>query len=591
MGTERRALMLELGNPAIILLLAYMLTLPGIVLEFFMLKSLWYFGFEWYSIYIFFLATGCVFAGFYMIFRRSDAGKLTFSVDRPPVFAFAVSTAAVALFLLIVFGKEIAELAILLSIIIVASVIVAISSAPGMNRHDILPVMFYGAGIVTVSLVPVHQAFQIWGGTRGVLEFALLDGIFVVVGISIAFIALNAVKSQKGLFSCWLLGAIIITLIAFHELIGIVSSSSFEIYDQVLALEGAIFSIVPLSLYFVREFQSARLWTHLMNAKSMLDRKNYEQGLIEVESAMELLSRSGQSNKLSLPWSLYGDIYYAMGRINRAGTCYDMALRIDPHDPETWSNLGNMLAVRGQQDRALAAFQKATSLAPNDPKIWNNLGVVFLSMKRYDDALAAFEKAIDRDSAFPLPYYNAGMILQRSGKPAAAMRMMEQLVQLAPEDEGFRRAYEKAGVILDYFQQAAGWKLLDADVSGMVEVLLKEPGNFEERYREFLEEATRDLSQRAFGGDREHAMRVAREMMAGLGKDGEGVAKLRMNSRFTLDQMRFGVAVLILANKARFRTVDKEVRLISLDIPKTVERGDGIPVRRGTGQIHNASVT
>jgi tetratricopeptide (TPR) repeat protein len=572
---EGRHLMLELGNPAIILLLAYLLTLPGIIMEFFMLKGLWYFGFELYRTYVFLLATGCVAFGFYLMFNQPEGSKLSFKLDRPGLFIAAAGTAVLALVLLLFFGKDTAPLAIVLSIIIVGCVVLILASAPRMPKEDAFPVAAFGAGAIIVALIPVNHAFDIWSGIRGIMDFTIFDGFVVVIGVSVAFIALNSVRSQRGMFSCWLIGAMVILLIAFHELVGISASNSFEIYDQILALEGAVFSIIPLSMYFLKEFESARLWTHLLNAKKLLDRKNYERALIESERGMELLSRSGLSNKLSLPWSIYGDIYYSMGRLNRAKTCYDMALKIDPNDADTWSNLGNMLAVKGYGDQAYVAYQRATAIAPHDPQVWNNFGVVLLSLKRRDEALAAFEKAISKDTGFPMAYYNAGMVLQRSGKPVAAARLLERLVSLAPEDENFRRAHKRAEVILDYYQQAAGWRLLGADISEIIKTLLGDPGKFEDDYKEFLDAAMKELSSKAFEGDRERTNGALRRIMSMIHYGGAAVLTLRADAGLTIDQLRFAVAMLIDTNKARFKTVNNEIRLVPLKEERPGDRGDG----------------
>ena len=570
---EGRHLMLELGNPAVILLLAYLLTLPGIILEFFMLKSWWYFGFDLYSFYVFLLSFGCIAMGFYLLFRDTSGKDARFLIGNEPLFAGGVLLATATIILLLMYGRESAGLAILFSVVVVISLILAVASAPNIERHDVLPFSMYGVGAVIVALVPVHQAFGIWGGGHGVLEFTLLDGALVVIGVTIALIALNAVRGQKGLFSCWLIGAVLITLVSFHEIATIASSGSFEIFDQVLALEGAVFSLVPLALYFINEFRSARLWTYLLNAVKSLERKNYEKALAEGEKAMELLAASGLSNKVSLPWSIYGDIFYRMGKLNRAKTCYDIALEIDPNDAVTWSNMGNMFAIRGYNEQARIAFQKAAASNPNDPRIWNNLGVVFLSMRKYDEALAAFKKAIEKDNNFPTAYYNAGIILLRSGKPAAAMRQLEKLIKLAPEDDVFKRAYERTGMILDYFQQATGWKILGLDVSGLIRTIIENPGKFEETYREYVDDITKNLSEKAFGGDRDRATEALQGVLLIIKKTGESVTKLKTNAGLTMDQLRFCIAVLALANRTRFKTIDKEVRLISMEASQKGQKG------------------
>jgi len=571
-GAEGKNVMLELGHPAIVLLLAYLLTLPGVIMEFFMLKSLWYFGFDLYSTYVFVLATGCVVTGFFVLFRKPGS-RLPFSPGNSMRFLMAGLATAISLLLLLLVGRDTPELAILLSAIVVVSMISLLSSSPRIERREALPIATYGAGAVIAALVPVHQAFGIWGGGGGALGFTLFDGALVVIGVSISFIALNSMRMQTSLFSCWLLGATMVALVAFHELAAIQASGSFEIYDQVLALEGAVFSVVPLSLYFLRELESARLWTHIINATRLLERKNYERALMEMEKAMELLSRTGYATKLSLPWSVYGDIYYAMGKMNRANTCYEMALQISPDCSEALLNIGNMHAVRGESEQAITSYMKAVEIAPDDPKAWNNLGVVYLSQRRLDEALAAFEKAIEKDEKFPMPYYNAATILQRSGKPAAAMELLEKLMDLAPGDADFRRAHERGKMILEKFQQAAGWKVLEIDVADLVRTLIQGPDGFDGRYKEFLEGIISDNATNAFGSDRARATDALQGLLGKLGDFGEEVSTLEQKSGMTKYQLRYSVASLILAGKAEFNTIGKEITLTSTAGKSRVEKG------------------
>ena len=570
-GAEGKNVMLELGHPAIVLLLAYLLTLPGVIMEFFMLKNFWYFGFDLYSTYVFILATGCVLTGFFVLFRKPGS-RWIFATQNRMQFVIAGIATLIALSLLLLFGRGAPEAAILLSVAIVVSMMALLTSAARIERKEAAHVTTYGIGAVIAALVPVHQAFGLWGGGGGVLGFTLFDAALLTIGVCIAFIALNSMRSQTSLFCCWLLGATMVALVAFHELAAIQASGSFEIYDQVLALEGAIFSVVPLSLYFLKEFESARLWTHLINATRLLERKNYERALIEMEKAMELLSRTGYSTKLSLPWSIYGDIYYAMGRTSRANTCYEMVLQISPDNSEALLNLGNMCAVKSDTEQAIDMYNRALEVSPDDPKIWNNLGVVYLSENRFDEALSAFESAISKDEFFPMAYYNAATILQRSGKPAAAMELLEKLLDLAPDDIDFRKAHDRGRQILEDFQQAAGWKALGIDVSDLAKTLMQDPDGFGESYRGFLEKMIADNASNAFGSDSKRANEALDALLKKLGDSGESVSILEQKSGMARYQLRYSVASLILGGKAIFRTEGNEIILAPAEMAPLPER-------------------
>lgn len=559
---EGRRIMAELGNPAVILLLLYLLALPGIIMEFFMMKRLWYFGFDLYSVYVFFLASGCIVAGFYLIFRRAETETMTFGHINVKLIFTALPVAIACVVLLVTFGTESAVLAILFSIGLIIAAIVIVAASPNIQRKDIFPVALYGAGIVTVALAPIHQAFGIWTEMPGEFTLSSLDWALIVLGISISLVAINSVRSRMGLFACWLLGATVIVLVAFHEIAAIQSSGSFEIYDQVLALEGAIFSIAPLTIYFVKERENARIWSHLLNATRALDRRGYERAIKETEKAFEILSAFGQTNKYGLPWGIYGDIYYRMGKFNRARTLYDMALSIDKKDIETLSNLGNMLAFKGFGEQALAAYRKAVLITPNDSRIWNNIGVVFLSMRRYDEALVAFNKAISEDDSFSSAHYNAGMVLMRSGKPAAALRHFHKLINQDPEDESYRRVYSRAKFIRKCFQQSAGWKELGLEISDLINTILSNPGKFDQSYQEYLDSVIQELSLAVFDNDREMATASLQKLQEMIRDSGKSIQRLRLSSGLTIDQLRFCIAVLMRAKKAEFKSARKEIWLV-----------------------------
>jgi tetratricopeptide (TPR) repeat protein len=277
---------------------------------------------------------------------------------------------------------------------------------------------------------------------------------------------------------------------------------------------------------------------------------------------------------------VYGDIYYAMGRTNRANTCYEMALQITPTNAEALLNIGNMQAVKGEQEQAIATYLKAAEIAPDDPKPWNNLGVLYLSQQKFEDALAAFEKAISKDETFPMPYYNAATILQRSGKPAAAMDLLDKLMTLSPGDEEFKRAHERGKMILDRFQQAAGWKIIGVDVAELVKTLVQDPDGFDEQYKVFLNRMITENASNAFGGDRKRAADALQGILDDIDILGVEVSKIEKSSGLTKYQLKFAIASLVLSGRARFRAIHKEIVLMStygkLPAPEKEERASSV---------------
>jgi hypothetical protein len=136
-------------------------------------------------------------------------------------------------------------------------------------------------------------------------------------------------------------------------------------------------------------------------------------------------------------------------------------------------------------------------------------------------------------------------------------------------------------MLLDYFQQATGWKLMGLDVATLIRTIIENPGKFEEVYQEYVDSITKDLSEKAFGNDRDRATEALQGILLMIKKSGESVAKLKANAGLTTDQLRFCIAVLALANRARFRTVNKEVRLISTEETQKEKKSQSTMISSG----------
>jgi tetratricopeptide (TPR) repeat protein len=195
-------------------------------------------------------------------------------------------------------------------------------------------------------------------------------------------------------------------------------------------------------------------------------------------------------------------------------------------------------------------------------------------MRRFDDALKAFKRALDLDDSFPLAHYNAGMVLLRSGKPSAASGHFQRLIELVPDDDSFKRVFNRAKFILRCFRQTAGWKLMGMDVSELIKTILHNPGKFEERYREYLDKITQEISLSAFSYDRDKATMAMQKIMSDVRKSMRSIQDLRMNSGLNIDQLRFCLAVLILAKRAEFQNVNNEICLAPSTGGIEGERGD-----------------
>ena len=122
--------------------------------------------------------------------------------------------------------------------------------------------------------------------------------------------------------------------------------------------------------------------------------------------AMELYQRGKEDHK--------------SGRLNRARTWYEKALRADP---------GCVVAL-------------------------NNLGVLLIKDKNYPAARSRFEKAIRLKPGYVDPYYNLACLFALTDQPEQALRYLKRAISIDPEV----REWAKKDTDLGNLRNLAGFK-------------------------------------------------------------------------------------------------------------------------------------
>jgi tetratricopeptide (TPR) repeat protein len=86
-------------------------------------------------------------------------------------------------------------------------------------------------------------------------------------------------------------------------------------------------------------------------------------------------------------------IYTRTKEFDKALSCLEEALKLEPMNHITLSNIGLLHLAMGNADRALSAIRKASSIRNDDSLIYNNLGVCFAVRKNMKKALINFRIA------------------------------------------------------------------------------------------------------------------------------------------------------------------------------------------------------
>ena len=129
------------------------------------------------------------------------------------------------------------------------------------------------------------------------------------------------------------------------------------------------------------------------------------------------------------------------------------AAELNPLDALNWSNLGSVYenlipAAKGAEVLAEANYNKAITLDPQNPQNPANLGRMWLISSDYSSqkdaewqeklnkAKTALEKSINLKSDYALAHFLMAQIYIREGNVAGAIKKVEDLVGLNPNDLG-----------------------------------------------------------------------------------------------------------------------------------------------------------
>ncbi len=78
-------------------------------------------------------------------------------------------------------------------------------------------------------------------------------------------------------------------------------------------------------------------------------------------------------------YTLYniGNMYFDMGKTDKALSYYDKALYIYPDFLDAWKNMGLIFFTMGRLQKAAACYNQILLLNPEYPELWVDVGLIF----------------------------------------------------------------------------------------------------------------------------------------------------------------------------------------------------------------------
>jgi protein O-mannosyl-transferase len=128
------------------------------------------------------------------------------------------------------------------------------------------------------------------------------------------------------------------------------------------------------------------------------------------------------------------------GRRDDAIAHFRTASGIEPGDPTSQFNLGVYAQEQGDWKQAAARYEAVLSLTPDKQlraSAYANLGTIYFSLRDYPRAKLAFESVLKLDRVFPIVLQDLGLIAQKNGDTAEAIRYFSELTTVDPSDIHF----------------------------------------------------------------------------------------------------------------------------------------------------------
>jgi tetratricopeptide (TPR) repeat protein len=556
------------GGPRVFILMLYAAVLVAASLEFFLSQDIVVGGWHIYNTFLFLVSGMFVFIGMVLLLTtesiRPDDDYLI-PIPKNILGLIGVIMFTASAFTLVIFGKEIGAWAIPLSMALIYGLTLIMLSTRGIGEHDGLRLILYATGLILMILVPVHEAFGIAQDSQTNFPWSFLNLVLLTIGMTFSVLAAQSLRTRDGYLGAWLMGAMAIFLLAFHEQLGIVASGYFSEYDRALALIGIAFSFLPLVMYVWREKVYIFLWSRLNSADELIRVGDYKGALLHADAALKQCSRAGIEDRFALPWTLKADAHYRLREYEKAKIYYENALQIDPKDAVTWNHMGNMNAFEGKLEDAMKNFDRALEIDPSNAYAWNNKGVVYQSMRMYEDALISFDKAIGFDPQSFDAHINKARLLARLGHSNEAVPEFQTAWEINPASEDAKRGVQQEFFRAKCLDQIDGWEQLGMDTSHLRMILDEDPSNFVRRSKEFLAKIVEQQEQLKVLPSTEHIdMNAAiKTILAATEGDGATLETLAEVTGLSWHNLILPLALLMETEHVHFRTLGKKQVYVS----------------------------
>ncbi|TVR86809.1 MAG: tetratricopeptide repeat protein [Saprospirales bacterium] len=181
---------------------------------------------------------------------------------------------------------------------------------------------------------------------------------------------------------------------------------------------------------------SGTLWTHVIahypntplpygnRANYYRDEGKVEKALSDYEDAIRLDPERHAS------YNSRGKLYFDAGNFEKALENYEIAVSLDPNNGEYFTNLGSTLAMMGRFQEAVEAMDRGLELRPNFAQGYANRSVMHNQLRQHDKALEDIRTHLSMVPNHADMWYEKGRTYRFLGQPENALQAYTRAIEL-----------------------------------------------------------------------------------------------------------------------------------------------------------------
>lgn len=146
--------------------------------------------------------------------------------------------------------------------------------------------------------------------------------------------------------------------------------------------------------------------------------------------------------------------HHEAGNLKEADRLYREVLSGDPANGDALHALASIGAEIGDMQVALQLLERAIRSNPDNPQYWESMANTCMHLNELEKALQAFQKALTLGGRNADMFRNFAIALLRAGRPAKAAELLEEVVNVRPEDSLSLFQLANANAAQDKWQEA-----------------------------------------------------------------------------------------------------------------------------------------